>query len=674
MTFWGRCTGLAAAVVATACLNDPAAPTAYRLEVLPDTIYFVALRDTMRPLVIEHHGTTPPTPLYIGTYRILDTTIATAGATGLLTSRAPGTTRLVVRSPYGASDTALVHVSQSVARLQMRRDTVTLDALDALQPLGVVAFDPLGSQIQNAPLQYDVQDTAIATISPMGIVRARANGVTTITASQNAQSASIVVRVAQRVTAIATAADTIRFDALGQTIDIPAQPVDSLGHPVSGVSGELSAADTSILQVEGFSLRSRRAGSTHVTLAVGGVRSDQVAVVAQVPVGIAAAFPDSESIRSVPRDSLLGLSCRPFDANGYAVPGTPLVAPSAAGHWTGSTCDNLRVRTSGFDTLRVSLDSLSASLPVVLAVQPIVGPVTPLDVDLLPPNTSVWAPSARRNSRGQVELYFAAYSNQVDSTGHQPADLYRLVSDDGQQFRYDGLVLTHDPNYCDPIGSGIENIDIVPRSDGLGWRMFFAGGSFDCYGWQVFSAVSSDERTWTRESGVRLSNGGSVPPDAPQSAPYPAGEGMTTDQLADGTWRMTVGTYEPVQPREDKFQVTEWRSPDQLHWTYLRTLVSTRQLPATGQRSAYSPTIAEIAPGLWRMIFTADDLNQPGGRSRLWSAVSTDRVSWQVEGEILGTPGTHYFYSALVGNRLFTLSEPVGGAVTTLVGLTLDQP
>lgn len=149
---------------------------------------------------------------------------------------------------------------------------------------------------------------------------------------------------------------------------------------------------------------------------------------------------------------------------------------------------------------------------------------------------------------------------------------------------------------------------------------------------------------------------------------------MVTDQRPDGSWRMTVGTYEPLTPPEDRFQITEWRSADQLSWTYVRSLVTTRQLPLEGQRSAYSPTLAEIAPGLWRMIFTADDRNQPDGRSRVWSAVSSDRVTWQLEGQILGAPGVEYFYSALVGDRLYTLQAAQGMAGTTLVGLTVGQP
>ena len=675
MTFWRRMTGLAA-VLGTACLNDPAAPAAYRLEVRPDTIRFVALRDTVRPLILEHHGSVGPTPLFIATYEILDTSIARASTTGLITSRGDGSTRLVVRSPYGATDTAVVIVSQAFARLRALRDTVTLRALDAVQPLEVVALDPLGSVIQDAALQYDVLDTAIATVTGFGEVRSRANGITTVMATRNDQSAAIIVRVAQRVAEISIATDTIRFTALGQTIVVPAQPVDSLGHPVNAVPTSIVVSDTTIVGVDSLFLRAKQTGVARVQVVAGGLTSSQVALVSQVPDRITAGFADSAMIQSVTRDSLIPVTCRILDSDGFEIPGDPDVAPSSAGHWSGSTCQTLRIRSSGLDTLRFTSGGLSVSLPVVLAVRPIVGAVAPLVIDSLPSNTTPWAPSARRNSLGQVEVYFAGYSTVADSTGHRPANLYRLVSDDGQNFRYDGLVLPHDPNYCDPNGSGIENIDIVPRSDGPGWRMFYAGGSFDCYGWQVFSAVSTDERVWTKESGVRVSNGGSLPPNPPAPARWPAGEGISTDQLPDGSWRMTVGTYEPLTPPEDKFQVTEWHSADQLSWTYVRSLVTTAQLPPEGQRSAYSPTLSEVAPGLWRMFFTADNLNESGGRSRLWSAVSTDRVHWFVEGEILGEPGINYLYCALVGERLFTLQAPQGPLVnsTTLASVTIQMP
>ena len=231
----------------------------------------------------------------------------------------------------------------------------------------------------------------------------------------------------------------------------------------------------------------------------------------------------------------------------------------------------------------------------------------------------------------------------------------------GHAFRYDGVVLQHDNDVCAPQGSGIENVNIVPRSDGPGWRMFFAAGSFTCYGWQVFSAVSVDERSWTKEPGVRLTNGGTLPPAAPVYAPWPVGEGMVTEQLPSGEWRMMVGGYEQILPYEDKFQIVEWRSQDQLNWSYSGPVLTTRDMPVGGQGTIYSPTIREIAPGLWRMIFSGDDRKQPGWRGRIWSAVSTDKQAWQMEGELMGSPETKLWYASLVDDLLIFIREDKGG-------------
>jgi hypothetical protein len=208
---------------------------------------------------------------------------------------------------------------------------------------------------------------------------------------------------------------------------------------------------------------------------------------------------------------------------------------------------------------------------------------------------------------------------------------------------------------CSLQGSGIENVDIVPRADSAGWRMFFAAGSFGCYGFQVFSAVSSDERTWVKEAGIRLPNGLPPPPAPPGTPPWPAGEGMVTEQLPSGEWRMLAATYENVLPVIDAFAITEWRSPDQLNWTYVRPVITTSDLPPEGQRSVASPTLREFAPRLWRMLFHADDTNISGGRGRIWSAVSTDKQTWQIEGTVVDIPGSSFFYVTVVDDRLVTV-------------------
>jgi hypothetical protein len=73
------------------------------------------------------------------------------------------------------------------------------------------------------------------------------------------------------------------------------------------------------------------------------------------------------------------------------------------------------------------------------------------------------------------------------------------------------------------------------------------------------------------------------------------------------------------------------------------------------------------------MFVTADDLNLVGGRSRIFSAVSTDRVAWQFETELLGGVGTNLYYSALVNDRLYFLRQDAG-ELRQVAFVTLAMP
>src|SRR5207247_10730367 len=119
--------------------------------------------------------------------------------------------------------------------------------------------------------------------------------------------------------------------------------------------------------------------------------------------------------------------------------------------------------------------------------------------------------------------------------------------------------------------------------------------TFQGYGWQGGAAGSADGKTWTKEPCVRLSNGGPVPPAPSESPPYPVGEGMTVDVLPSGELRMIVGTFEHTNPPPQSiWQIAEWRSQDQINWHYVDVVLTTRDMPADGQGSVYSPSIVEI--------------------------------------------------------------------------------
>jgi len=437
-----------------------------------------------------------------------------------------------------------------------------------------------------------------------------------------------------------------------------------LGSAVPGEVPILSIEDTAIAErLDSVTVRSRSNGITNVRLTIAGVARNTVIEVQQIARTLTTALIDSQPIVTRQSGTILHLECHGYDANGFAVPNAPALIATTSGTVTGGSCNDVRVTHSGIDTLVFASGTAQSRVPVIIAAAPIVAePLgVPIESDSLPAPAGPWAPSVVHGPTGQVELYYSAFSEVPDSSGATRGDLQRLVWLGGNRFRFDGIALTHDDNLCSPQGQGIENVVVIPRADGPGWRMLYAAGSNVCFGWQVFSAVSSDGRTWTKESGVRLSNGGV---DSTLQPPWPVGEGMVVDRLPTGEWRMIVGTFEHLtSPETNKWEITEWRSSDQLSWSYIGTVLTTRDMPTGWQGSVYSPTIREIAPGLWRMLFTTDGRGTPGSRSAIWSAVSVDRLHWQVEGQVIGAAGSDIYYSSFLGDQVVFVRSDGGGAL-----------
>jgi len=149
---------------------------------------------------------------------------------------------------------------------------------------------------------------------------------------------------------------------------------------------------------------------------------------------------------------------------------------------------------------------------------------------------------------------------------------------------------------------------------------------------------------------------------------------MVVDRLPNGLWRMIVGSFQHVSPPEtNEWHITEWRSPDQLAWTYVGPVLTTHDMPTKWQGSVYSPTIRQVTPGLWRMVFTADGRGTTGSRSALWSAVSTDGQQWQIEEELLGSSTSNLYYAALVDDQLVFIRQD-DGSPTRLAIATVTMP
>ena len=638
-----------------------------------DTVRSNALGDTISvsPVGVDSAGT----PKLDARFSIeaVDTSVVTViGDRNALVTRHNGLAAVQVRALSGASEVLWVAVQQEPAGVQADRDTVEFRALGAQLPAPVTILDRRGVSIEGATPTLRSEDTSVVN-AEQGSLRAAGNGVTRVWAAAGGDSVSFVVRVRQRPTAFTGVPAEVSLSSLGESWTLAAVAVDSLGFPIAVEVG-LELADSSVVTLgeDGRTLTAAGNGTTTVRLWVDGLQRDLAVRVQQRAARLEVTRTDSLRIVTGAAGASIALACRAFDANDHAIEGaTVAVAATAEGPVSGAGCGSLTIARSGVDTLRLTFDGVTATLPVAVAIPPRVetAPGTPIVLDSLPGGAwAPWAPTLRRNSRGEAELYLALYP--IDQYGNVTTrgSLHRFRTPDLRRFEYDGVALAPSNPECSLYGSGIENVNVVPRAEGGGWRMFFAGGSFECYGWQVFSAVSSDERTWEVEEGVRVSNLNPLEPRSPTGSGWPVGEGMEVDQLPDGTWRMLTGGYEPLDPREERFQIVEWRSPDQKNWTYRGASLTHRQLPDATMRFVYAPNVREIAPGLYRMLFAAT-----GSTGRLYSAVSTDREQWQIEGELMPTSEYDMRYVTLLNDTIVFIRHG-GGRWYEVVRATVQMP
>jgi hypothetical protein len=691
---------LGALLLAAACLGDPVGPGDLRVTItgnFADTAWNGAPGEALsQPVVVrvtDSHGTAVSGASILWRVQGRGASVTSASGTSDLKGEASaqwvlGTDAkelqvLRITAQSGSSATQLVLQAHAVPHI-VTRLTLPIDSMKPLRvgdslALAVVAIDPYGNAFPAPDPVVSLSDTTIARVGSGVLVGGPRRGLTTLRVTSTGVETTAPVHVVQYVAAIIPDRDTIRVASVGARLSVLFTVRDDRNRPVIDTAVSLAVADTEIVHSTAsgdaaevledavtVSLVTVSNGSTQMTLSVPGVTASVQVEVAQVPAAITAAITATQPILALPQGATVPITCTATDSSGSVMTDEPVLLGSKNGTVVGGACSQLHVVHSGMDTLSIGLGDVRQQLPVVIAVPPT--PDSPLGqpvmFDSLLPGAYRWTPSVRRNSAGEIELYLTQYA-YPDSGVWPRGDLYRFVSTDGLNFRNDGIALQHGIDPCGPDGSGIENLVIAPRSDGPGWRMYYAAGSWGCYGWQVFSATSTDERTWVKEPGVRLSNGGELfsPPSPPSDVPWPVGEGMVIDQLEDGNWRMLTASFEHVlNPAPDAhWQITEWRSPDQLLWTYEGIAVGTSGMPPEAEGSVYSPTIVEFAPHLYRMFFTGDNRRlSTDPHSALWSAVSTDERTWQVEGQVIGESGIDVYYAAAVGDRLYFLTNAAG--------------
>jgi trimeric autotransporter adhesin len=184
----------------------------------------------------------------------------------------------------------------SVTSIDVTPSSVTL-AVGAEAPLQATVRDASGLALTGVPLVWSVRDTAIARISPTGVVTARSVGNTQIAASAGGVSAIATLTVQPPPVASVVVQPLSSTLVLGESATFGATPRDVNGAPLSGRVITWSSNNTAVATVsQAGEVATHGVGAATITATSEGASGSATVTVSPVPVASVAVQPSSATI------------------------------------------------------------------------------------------------------------------------------------------------------------------------------------------------------------------------------------------------------------------------------------------------------------------------------------------------------------------------------------------
>lgn len=253
-------------------------------------------------------------------------------------------------------------VTTSVA---LEPDSVRLTAVGATAQLRANALDQHGRILRNSRVFWTSDDERVATVGTAGLVTARGNGNTAITASAGGRAAVARVTVAQRAAAVRMSPPDTTLQSVGDTLRLLAEAIDANGHSVPDAAFTWRSGDESVVMVNARGVVTAVAtGATRVEAMFSGV-AQQVAVrVAEQATEIRIS-PTPDTLRAI--GAAVKLAAESYGEDGRRI-------RNAAFRWTSSVPGVALVDATGFvtatrnGTTRIEATSGGAAASVVVTV------------------------------------------------------------------------------------------------------------------------------------------------------------------------------------------------------------------------------------------------------------------------------------------------------------------
>jgi GH35 family endo-1,4-beta-xylanase/uncharacterized protein YjdB len=381
----------------------------------------VVMRGTTATLaagVLDQMGQTIPNAVV--TWSSWSPAIVAVSSSGVVTGVALGSSQ-VSATASGVTGTAIVTVNaEPISSVVVAPSTLSLQVGQS-GALSASAFTLAGGPLSGTSFTWTSSNSAVATVSPLGLILAKAAGNATITATSGGKSSSASVTVspvaAVPVASIRVATGTSSL-AVGQTTQATATLTDVQGNVLIGRTVTWSSADTTVLKVSSSGLVAAVAAGTVAISAFSEGRTGFAAVAVTAPRPAAVA---SVSVSAPSSSLLVGQTSQLMvvlrDVAGDALTGrTILYTTSNTSVATVSASGLVTARAGGAATIMVTSESASGSITYTVSAVPSTRTLT--QISLMPATVNV--------SPGAV-TQFAVAGTWSDGSTTVPAVTYSVT-------------------------------------------------------------------------------------------------------------------------------------------------------------------------------------------------------------------------------------------------------
>ena len=244
--------------------------------------------------------------------------------------------------------------------------SVTLDALGDTIRLAATVLNQNGDVMTGVPIAYTSTDASVVRVDGFGLVTAVGNGSAVVTAASGAAAGVATVTVEQMVAQVRVSPDSATLVAIGDTLRLKAEALDSQGREVPGTYVFEWSSNDSVAAVDDDGLVTAvRNGSAVVTAATGTVSGEATVTVEQF-VAEVRVLPGWVTLFSV--GTTVQLDARALDANGTEVPDTEFEWSNDRGAARVSATGLVTAVREGTGVVTATTASISGSAAVTVSL------------------------------------------------------------------------------------------------------------------------------------------------------------------------------------------------------------------------------------------------------------------------------------------------------------------